>query len=161
MIKYPFEASFAEIQENPDLFVSSVFSCLESEFLVMPKGTGFVEYKIFESGYEALKRALSGFRLISVEAVYQTALSMPISIIVLRSMLGFTPSEWAYIAAQHTGVEVTQGFARALDRKIRMTPAAPLKVRGETAVRQKPSSKLHASCSRREHPKLNRTKYIA
>jgi hypothetical protein len=55
MIKYPFEAPFEEIQENPDLFVSFVFSCLESEFLIMPKGLGFVEYHLFESGYEALK----------------------------------------------------------------------------------------------------------
>jgi hypothetical protein len=59
MIKYPFEAPFDAIRENPDLFVSSVFSCLESEFLVMPKGSGFVEYHLFESGYEALKKALS------------------------------------------------------------------------------------------------------
>jgi hypothetical protein len=144
MIKYPFEAAFDAIRENPDLFVSSVFSCLESEFLVMPKGNGFVEYQLFESGYEALKKALSGFRVISVEAVYQTALSIPISIIVLRSMLGFTPSEWAYIAVQHTGVEVTQGFARTLDRKIRMTPSAPLKVRGDTAVRLK--ALIEAAC---------------
>jgi len=137
MLKYPFEASLDEILDNPALFVSSVFSCLESEFLVMPKGTGFVEYSVFESGYEALKKALSGFREISPEAVYQTAISVPISVIVLRAMLGFTPSEWAYIATQRTGVEVTQGFARTLDRKIRMTPSAPTRDRGETAVRLK------------------------
>jgi hypothetical protein len=144
MHKYPFEAPFDEIRENPDLFISSVFSCLESEFLIMPKGAGFVEYQIFESGYEALKKALSGFRVISAEAVYETALSIPISIIVLRSILGFTPSEWAYITSQHTGVEVSQGFARTLDRKIRMTPAAPLKVRGETATRLK--ALIDAAC---------------
>lgn len=137
MVNYPFEASLDEIRDNPDLFVSSVFSCLESEFLVMPKGNGFVEYHVFESGYEALKKALCGFSVMSAEQAYQTALSMPISIIVLRAMLGFTPSEWAYITTQRTGVEVTQGFTRTLDRKIRMTPSAPLKVRGETSVRLK------------------------
>ena len=144
MLKYPFEAPFEEIRENPDLFVSSVFSCLESEFLVMPKGAGFIEYPLFEFGYEGLKKALSGFSAISSEAVYETALSIPISIIVLRSMLGFTPSEWAYITSQHTGVEVTQGFARTLDRKIRMKPAAPLRVRGETAARLK--ALIEAAC---------------
>lgn len=134
-LRYPFEATVEEIKENPDLFVSSVFSCLESEFLVMPKGAGFIEYAIFESGYEALKKALAGFQVISREAVHETALSMPISIIVLRSMLGFTPSEWAYLTTQRTGVEVTQGFARTLDRRIRISPAAPLRVRGATAAR--------------------------
>lgn len=135
MLKFPFEALFDEIRENPDLFVSSVFSCLESEFLVMPKGAGFVEYAVFETGYEALKKASSGFRVISSKAVCEAALSMPISIIVLRSMLGFTPSEWAYITTQRTGVEVTQGFARTLDRKIRMSPATPLRLQDTTAKR--------------------------
>lgn len=144
MFKYPFEAPFDEIRNNPDLFISSVFSCLESEFLIMPKGTGFVEYPVFESGYEALKKATSGFSVLSVEDVYQMALSTPISIIILRSMLGFTPSEWAYIATQRTGVEVTQGFARNLDRKIRMTPSASIRTRGETAVRLR--ALIEAAC---------------
>lgn len=144
MLRYPFEAPFEEIQENPDLFVSSVFSCLESEFLVMPKGAGFIEYAVFESGYEALKKALSGFRVISSEAVHEVALSVPISIIVLRAILGFTPSEWAYLTTQRTRVEVTQGFARTLDRKIRMSPATPLRVRGVTATRLK--ALIEAAC---------------
>jgi len=138
MFKYPFEASLDEIRDNPDLFVSSVFSCLVSEFLVMPKGIGFVEYPVFESGYEALKKGLSGFNVISAEQVYQTALSVPISVIVLRSILGFTPSEWAYITTQRTGIMVTQGFARTLDRKIRMAPSTPIRDQGETAVTQGP-----------------------
>jgi len=41
-------------------------------------------------------------------------------------MLGFTPPEWAYIATQRTGVAVSQGFIRSLDRKIRMEPFKPL-----------------------------------
>ena len=41
--------------------MDAVFSCLESEFLVMPKGDGFVDYPVFERGYEALKMATTGF----------------------------------------------------------------------------------------------------
>jgi hypothetical protein len=41
-------------------------------------------------------------------------------------MLGFTPPEWAYIATQRTGVTVTQGAVRSLDRKIRMEPLKSL-----------------------------------
>ena len=144
MHKYPFEATPEEIFDNPGFYVSSVFSCLESEFLVMPKGIGFVGYGAFESGYEAVKKALSGFSVLSAEAVYKTALSVPVSIIVLRCMLGFTPSEWAYITKQRTGTEVTQGFARTLDRRIRMAPAVPLKAQGETAIRLK--ALIEAAC---------------
>lgn len=43
-MKYPFEVSYQEIESDPDPFVSAVFSCLESEFLVLPKGDGFIDY---------------------------------------------------------------------------------------------------------------------
>ena len=61
MTKYSFEAPFDEIMREAETYVDAVFSCLESEFLVMPKGSGFVEYPAFERGYEALKAATKGF----------------------------------------------------------------------------------------------------
>ena len=49
-------------EANIDVHVDEVFACLESEFLVMPKGPGFVEYTTFEKGYEALKQATTDFQ---------------------------------------------------------------------------------------------------
>ena len=43
MPTFPFEATPEEILRDPESYVDSVFSCLESEFLVMPKGAGFVD----------------------------------------------------------------------------------------------------------------------
>ena len=135
--KFPFEASLDEILCNPDPFVDAVFSCLESEFLVMPRGAGFVEYAVFERGYEALKGASSGFSEFDPENVYAVSISEPISVLVLRTMLGLTASEWGYIATQRRGIAVLQGFVRTLDRKIRMQPASPLKDGGVTGKRLK------------------------
>ncbi len=135
MQKYPFEVSIEDILRDPEPYIDAVFSCLQSEFLVMPKGLGFVEYAIFERGYEALKSASSEFANLSVEKVYAVALSKPISIVVLRTMLGFTPPEWGYITTQKTGIVVSQGFVRSLDRKVRMTPEVPLKF-GDTAKKR-------------------------
>ena len=42
-MKYPFEASVTELEQSPEPFISAVFSSLESEFLLLPKGNGFVE----------------------------------------------------------------------------------------------------------------------
>jgi hypothetical protein len=42
-------------------------------------------------------------------------------------MLGFTPPEWAYVATQRYGSELNQGFARTLDRKVRVSPLSPLR----------------------------------
>jgi hypothetical protein len=126
-MKYPFEAEFSEIEAAPEPFVSAVFSSLASEFLTLPKGEGFVDYAVFETGYEALKKATSGFAALPRPEVLKTVLQVPIAFVVLRSMLGFTPPEWAYVAAQRHHAELNQGFARTLDRKVRVSPLFPLR----------------------------------
>lgn len=136
-MKFPFEVAFQDVKADLDQYVTAIFSCLESEFLVMPKGDGFVEYPVFEQGYEALKQTTGGFRNLSPEAVMACVKSVPVSVIVIRTILGFTPPEWAYVTAQHTKIEVSQGFIRSLDRKIRMAPLIPLKISGTTADRLK------------------------
>ena len=52
-------------------------------------------------------------------------------------MLGFTPPEWGYVTTQKTGVSVTQGFVRSLDRKVRMEPETRLNASGIKGERLK------------------------
>ena len=137
MPTFPFEVSLKEILQDPESYVDAVFSCLESEFLVMPKGVGFIEYPVFERGYEALKAATVGFSQLDPDKVFLVTVSEPISIVVLRSMLGFTPPEWGYVTTQRTGVSVTQGFVRSLDRKVRIAPETELNINGVTKERLK------------------------
>lgn len=132
---YPFEATYDDVLQAPDRYVDSVFSCLESEFLVMPKGNGFVEYATFDWAYEALKSATGGFRLLDADAVFSNVCEKPAGLVVLRTMLGFTPPEWGYVATRRTGVEVSQGFVRNLDRKVRMTTDARLKLSSSSRER--------------------------
>ena len=42
MAQYPFEADLTELHANLDHYVGVVFASLESDFLTMPKGQGFV-----------------------------------------------------------------------------------------------------------------------
>jgi len=138
MSHFPFEVDFNEIRANPDPYISKIFASLESDFLALPKGAGFIEYPVFERGYEALKKSTQGFTNISVDKIYEAATNIPISVIVLRSILGFTPPEWAYITSQRTGEVISQGSARSLDRRIRMEPLNPLSNReNETRKRLK------------------------
>jgi hypothetical protein len=143
-MRFPFEVPFSEVEASLDEYVTAVFSCLASEFLVMPKGIGFIDYSVFEKGYEALKQATSAFEDISHEAISRVAFDIPISIIVIRTMLGFTPPEWAYLTTQKTAVQIDQGFARALDRKIRLTPLNPLKKGAVTGKRV--TALIEAAC---------------
>ena len=137
MPTFPFEVFLDVILQDPESYVDAVFSCLESEFLVLPKGVGFVEYPVFERGYEALKAATTGFSQLDPNKVFPVMVSEPIAIVVLRSMLGFTPPEWGYVTTQRTGISVFQGFVRSLDRKVRMAPEAGLNTNGVTKERLK------------------------
>ena len=135
-VSFPFETDFDEVQANLDAHVDAVFGCLESEFLVMPKGQGFIEFSTFETGYEALKRATRSFESVTPSIVTPVVFEYPIALIVLRCMLGFTPPEWAYYASQHTGVTVTQSAARTIDRSIRMDPQEALSRYGKITKRR-------------------------
>ncbi len=130
---FPFEVAFEEVAANLDRFVDAVFGALESEFLVMPRGAGLVGFPTFDTGYERLKRATSGFRNIKPVEVAEAVFDEPISLIVLRCMLGFTPPEWAYLATRYTDIEVTQQAARTLDRRIRTDPERPLPRNGSVS----------------------------
>jgi len=133
---YPFEVPFAQVEADLDTFVDEVFSALQSEFLTLPRGDGFIEYPVFEQGYEALKQATRGFQEMPADSVTDIVFQLPIIFIVLRTMLGFTPPEWAYVTTQRSGVKVGQGAIRTLDRRIRMAPLAPLRLSpGVTADR--------------------------
>lgn len=49
-MRYSFEATSEEVLAAPETFVDAVFSSLASEFLVMPKGEGFMDYAPFADG---------------------------------------------------------------------------------------------------------------
>jgi hypothetical protein len=127
---FPFEVPFADIEANLDVYVDEVFAALRSEFFTLPRGEGFIDYAVFEQGYEALKRATSGFRDLTTGPVIDTVYQVPIAFTVLRTMLGFTPPEWAYVTTQLAGIEINQGAVRSLDRRIRMAPLTALKAAG-------------------------------
>ena len=144
-MRFPFEVSYAEVRNDPDAYVDAVFGSLESEFMVMPRGKGFVEFSTFEAGYETLKRATRGFQEVTPETVTTAVLGEPVALLVLRCMLGFTPPEWAAYASSHTGVEVTQGAARTIDRAARMNPGAPLAREG-SITEQRVRALIAAAC---------------
>jgi hypothetical protein len=134
-MRFPFEAGEAELASNTEAFVDAVFSGLASEFLVMPRGVGFLAYETFSDAYERLKAVSLGFRALDPEAILAAAAQKPVILIVLRSMLGLTPPEWAYLASHQSGVLIPQGAARTLDRVIRNQPDAALRLTGATGQR--------------------------
>jgi hypothetical protein len=125
-----FSANFSDPTLNIDPLIDEVFGELKSGFLELPKGQGFVEYAVFENGYQALKKSTRDFAEINPERIIACVYATPIAFIVLRTILGFTPSEWADVTTERIGVAVDQGAARTIDRRIRVAPMAVLKDRG-------------------------------
>lgn len=125
-----FEADFSDPALDLDPFIDEVFGELKSGFLELPKGPGFIEYAVFETGYQALKKATTGFTSIEVAGITAAIYTTPIALIVLRTILGFTPSEWADVTTERTGVAVDQSAARTMDRRIRVAPTTTLKDKG-------------------------------
>jgi hypothetical protein len=91
----------------------------------MPRGQGFIDYATFERGYQALKRATADFEKVSAISVETAVAEAPIAFIVFRTILGFTPPEWAYITIETTSVPVDQSAARNIDRNMRLQPLTP------------------------------------
>jgi len=121
----PFEATPRQLSQDADHFIDAVFADLGSEFLTMPRGDGFVDYDQFAEAYEHLKLVTRSFSVLDSEAAFGELCKLPLSLLVVRSVLGFTPSEWAYVASERTGEVVSQGFARTLDRDVRLSPKGP------------------------------------
>jgi hypothetical protein len=118
----PFEVSAEELLADIDLFVDEVYAGLESSFLVMPRGSGYVEYPLFQEAYERLKQATGGFRTLTPATVFAGLREDGLVFVVLRTMLGMTPPEWAALATFDTGVDLTQAAARQMDKQARTQP---------------------------------------
>lgn len=117
-----FDANYRDPSLSFDPLVDEVFAELKSSFLEMPRGEGFIDYGTFERGYQALKRATGDFDNVTPATVEAAVSEAPIAFIVFRTILGFTPPEWAYVTTENAGVVVDQGAARSIDRKMRMRP---------------------------------------
>ncbi|MBN1661083.1 MAG: hypothetical protein JXA93_22000 [Anaerolineae bacterium] len=117
--RFPFEASYAEIETDPEVFIDAVCATLQSSFLLLPEGPGFVSYLRFQEAYEVLKRHTKGFSVVDSGSVMAAIGRDALSFVVLRTILGFTPPELAYMASQELASEIPQGYARTFDRRVR------------------------------------------
>jgi len=117
---YPCQVPYPVIASNPDPFIDTICQSLQSTFLMLPRGPGFVAYPEFSQAYEVLKRHTSGFRNVESALVMAALAENALAFVVLRTILGFSPPELAYLASEYNdGITISQSFARSLDRKVR------------------------------------------
>ena len=125
----PFELDPAELELRLDEMVAVTFGDLQSQFLVLPRGQGFVSFDDFQAAYEVLKRETSAFASLNESAVWAALEKDALTLLVLRAILGLSPPEWADLARSERAINVTQGAARNLDVKIRKDRALVARLR--------------------------------
>jgi hypothetical protein len=146
-----FEVDSKTLAREIDTFVSDVFSDLSSSFLVLPKGPLFVEYVAFEAAYEVLKRKTAAFRRFDLPSVWAAAIENSLSFVVVRTILGMTPPEWAELTKDFTGVEVPQGWARTLEGQARRGTDHFQRMRGAVGIARS-KAMLETACHHISEP---------
>lgn len=119
----PFELDPQALELRLDEMVTMTFGDLQSQFLVLPRGPGFVSFEEFHAAYEGLKRRTSAFTNLNESTVWAALEEDALALLVLRAILGLSPPEWADLAKSERGINVTQGAARGLDVKVRQDHA--------------------------------------
>ena len=117
--QYSFEATSDQLEASIAFYVDSFIRGLQSFFVVVPKGGGFVEFERFQRAYKTLHERTSDFSEFSVACVSNALAQDPLVLVVLRTMLGLSPPELAHLATSATGVSIDQSNARRLDKRAR------------------------------------------
>jgi hypothetical protein len=115
----PYELNGEALEARIEEMVDATFADLQSQFLTLPKGNGFIDFIEFQNAYEVLKRETNAFRDVSRERIWAALKVDALCLVVLRTILGFSPPEWGDLAGSETGIDVPQGVARELDTRVR------------------------------------------
>ena len=111
----PYAQTLAALQLNLDATVDAVFNELTSQFMLLPKGSNFLEYPDFLGGYEALRLATSGFIELTVATCWSALRVDARAWIVLRTIMGLSPPEWGDLANELGGTRIPTNWCRGVD----------------------------------------------
>ena len=115
----PFEIASADLEDRIEELVDSTFADIQSQFLVLPRGDNFVEYREFQTAFEVLRRRTNAFASFTEGTVWSALRENSLCFGVVRTMLGMSPPEWADLARSDRDSDIYQGYARGLDSRCR------------------------------------------
>ena len=121
---HPFQLRFRSLRSRLDEMVEVTFGDLQSQFLTLPRGAGFIDYPDFQAAYEVLKRETRAFQSFTEDSVWRALRADALALVVLRTILGFSAPGWADLARSERCSDISQNAARTLDTR---EPLAKLK----------------------------------
>jgi hypothetical protein len=117
---HPFQAAPDDLAARIEAMVDVTFADLTSEFLLLPKGSGFIDYAAFRDAYEVLKRHTHDFTEFGFREAFGAVDENSRAFCVIRAILGVSAPEWAELALTELDVNIPQNDARSLDRSCRL-----------------------------------------
>ena len=115
----PFEVARADLQDHLEELVDSTFADIQSQFLVLPRGTNFIEYHEFQTAFEILRRRTNAFTDFTEGRVWSALRENSLCFGVVRTILGMSPPEWADLTRSDRDSDISQGYARNLEGRCR------------------------------------------
>jgi hypothetical protein len=85
--KYPFQASFEELNDRIDELVISTVGSLSSFYLELPRGENFLDYEPFEAAHTLLHDTTKGFANLDRHLVHEAVRQNGLVLVVLRCMV--------------------------------------------------------------------------
>jgi hypothetical protein len=76
-----------------------------------------VTYGDFQAAYEVLKRHTAAFATVSEDTIWHAMRENALALMVLRTILGVSPPEWADLARSERGSDISQNYARGLEAR--------------------------------------------
>lgn len=117
----PFEVSdFSKLEEG-DLgsYVERTVGDLQSNFMILPRGEKLLAASDLTDAVSTLSKHTDKFLAFTPDNAWAAVVEDSRVLLVLRTMLGFTPSEWAALARAELKADVDQGQARSIDASAR------------------------------------------
>ena len=102
----PFEADDEQLLLGIETYVDVFIGGLQSFFVVMPRGEGFVGFERFKRAYDCLRGMSGRFDELSEDVALRAVEQDPLALVVLRTMTGLTAPELAHLACGELGIEV-------------------------------------------------------
>ena len=119
MPPHPFEVDAGYLESHLDALIDVTFRDIQSQFLLMPHGPNFMEFATFQDAYEVLKQETGSFERFDDETVWKAMRRNGLVFVVIRTILGVSPPEWAELAQTERKVDIPQNVARQLDTRCR------------------------------------------
>jgi hypothetical protein len=112
-----YQADKEDLNRNAKQYVREIFDQLDSNILILPPSENFAGEDDFQDAFETLCDHTDNLSNPSTAALLAAVKEDPVVYVLIRAILGLSPTEWAHLATDNQQVKVPENYARSIDTK--------------------------------------------